>query len=255
MANNKFGYPDRWDGSAAFQSTLYPDSWTAAHAARKERKSNSMPYDDEAKPLAIPAFVVAATEIVRNLARNSKRTAKGVPGISTRPMPANIRTTGANIHPLGERSVNKRTAATQLPENESFKRPKLEASSQADLIDLTQDENAPPARRPKSNVSRHVAANGHRLNRLNPQQRAAEVYQAEAIAAGTGELLKGVVARLKTSVMSIDADRDALRRRWEIDRRLQLLTITDHLKVLNDCFARTEEGLRGSVEVIERFIM
>lgn len=93
------------------------------------------------------------------------------------------------------------------------------------------------------------------MNRLNAQQRAAEAHQADAVAAGTAFLLEESVVRLRASVVNLDADREALRVRWEVDKRLQLLKITDHLKTLNDCFARAEEGLRDSVDVIERFIM
>ncbi|KAI4282021.1 MAG: hypothetical protein L6R35_005499 [Caloplaca aegaea] len=79
------------------------------------------------------------------------------------------------------------------------------------------------------------------------------MHQAEAVAAGTSELLHATVARLKAGVMNVAADREALRVRWEVDRRLQLLT--KYLKGLSDCFALAEEGLQGAVDVIERFIM
>lgn len=93
------------------------------------------------------------------------------------------------------------------------------------------------------------------MSRYTAQRRAAEAYQAEAIAAGTTILLEDTVARLKASIFNLDTDREALRVRWEVDHRLQLVQITEHLKTLNACFDRSAEGLRGSVEVIERFIM
>lgn len=68
----------------------------------------------------------------------------------------------------------------RFSEHQLLKRPKFEESSQANLIDLAQDENASPARRLKSNISRYVTANGYRLYRPNLQQQAAEVYQAYA---------------------------------------------------------------------------
>lgn len=246
MANNKYGYPDRWDGPAAFQSTIYPDTWTAAHAARKEQKTSSIPYDDAAKMPMVPAFAVSAIDIIRNLKPTKKENNRQL----TRLVPRGLQTTEANLEPLGGRVINKRVATVQLPENQSFKRPKLEDTSSQ--LDLTQDDNHPTP----SNVSRHMTtAKKYGLNRSNAQQRAADAHQADAVAAGTGELLKKVVTRLKTSVMSINADREALRMRWEVDKRLQLLVITDHLKDLSDCFTRAEEGLSASVEVIQRFIM
>lgn len=87
------------------------------------------------------------------------------------------------------------------------------------------------------------------MSRHIVQQRAAEAYQAEAIAAGTKILLEDTAARLKASIYNLDADREALRVRWEVDNRLQLLQITEHLKTLNDCFDQSVEGLRGSVDV------
>ncbi|KAI4157085.1 MAG: hypothetical protein L6R39_000799 [Caloplaca ligustica] len=260
LANNKFGYPDRWDGPAAFQSSIYPDTWTPAHAARRENKTYAMPYDDGARGISVPAFAVPATEILRTLNQHPKAWKK-----PKKPQGA----TGANREPLSARSayINKRMAATQLPENQSFKRLKVENSEPgASTFGLTNFARAytvncmavdadVPSRPPRSNSSRHVTARGPHLNRPTAQQRAAEAYQADAIAAYTGELLQDVVARLQASITNIDADREALRVRWEVDKRLQLLTITEHLKTLNELFARSEEGLRGSVEVIERFIM
>ncbi|KAL8927812.1 MAG: hypothetical protein Q9208_002228 [Pyrenodesmia sp. 3 TL-2023] len=246
MANNQFGYPDRWDGPAAFQSSVYPDSWTPAHAARKEkRQRNQLSYDDEAKLASVPAFAVSARDIVRTLNRSVQTNTKGP--------------TGAKLAPLGERALNKRTATRQLPEDQSFKRPKVETSlSQGHLVDLTQDENLPLSHpyTARSNVSRTVTATrGYHMTRHAVQQRAAEAHQAEAIAAGTKILLEDTAARLKASIFNLDADREALRVRWEVDNRLQLLHITEHLKTLNDYFDQSGEGLRGSVGVIERFIM
>ncbi|KAI4094438.1 MAG: hypothetical protein LQ344_002187 [Seirophora lacunosa] len=253
MANNKFGYPDRWDGPAAFQSTVYPDTWTAAHAARRDSREHATPYDDDdAKPAAVPEFAASAANLIRNLSSLSWTNPKKARDAS-----------GAGCESLGERALNKRTAAVQLPENQSFKRPKLEtpppaASSQSVQIDLTRGENSRPGARhlAESNVSRPITTTrGHHPNRLNAQQRAARTHQAEAIAAGTSELLHATVARLKAGVLNVAADREALRARWEVDKRLQLLTITEHLKDLSDCFALTEEGLQGAVDVIERFIL
>lgn len=253
MANNKFGYPDRWDGPAAFQSTIYPDSWTAAHAARKEQKTSSMPYDDAAKVPTVPAFAASALDIIRNITGKAKPSKKGKNQQTTWSQPKELQTTGANLEPIGQKAINKRLATVQLPENQSFKRPKVEStSSQPNIIDLEQDENRPIS----SNVSRQMTtAKDNGLNRPNAQQRAAQTYQADAVATGTGELLKQLVTRLKTSVMSINADREALRERWEVDKRLQLLVITDHLKDLSDCLSRAEEGLWASIEVIQRYIM
>ncbi|KAI4133725.1 MAG: hypothetical protein LQ338_000054 [Usnochroma carphineum] len=240
MANNRFGYPDYWDGPAAFQSSVYPDTWTPAHAARQEhRQRNAMSYDDEARPPTVPAFAVSATEIVRTLNKNAQNWQKS----------KNWRqTTGANREPLRERSNKKRTAGVQLLEDQSFKRPKVENRAPA-------ANRGVQARAARSNVSRPVTSQGYHTNRATAQRRAAKVYQADAVAAGTDELLERVVGRLNASITNLDADREALKDRWEVDKRLQVHTVTEHLKTLNECFTQSEEALRGSVEVIEQFIM
>ena len=66
LASNKFGYPDRWDGPAAFQSTIYPDTWTPAHAARKDKVTA---YEDEVRAPVVPAYAPSAASILRNLPR------------------------------------------------------------------------------------------------------------------------------------------------------------------------------------------
>lgn len=257
MANNRFGYPDYWDGPAAFQSSVYPDTWTPAHAARQEhRQRNAMSYDDEARPPTVPAFAVSATEIVRTLNKNAQNWQKS----------KNWRqTTGANREPLRERSNKKRTAGVQLLEDQSFKRPKVENRAPAAStlgagrifgrsVDMIIDRGV-QARAARSNVSRPVTSQGYHTNRATAQRRAAKVYQADAVAAGTDELLERVVGRLNASITNLDADREALKDRWEVDKRLQVHTVTEHLKTLNECFTQSEEALRGSVEVIEQFIM
>ena len=252
LANNKFNYPDCWDGPAAFQSTIYPDSWTPAHEARKQK---TMRYDEEVEQPSVPAFVGSVTDWMHKSSRQSKQGGKPFLNTSSQPVPKCKRSKKKKRYPLSEWPAKKRMATNQLPENQSFKRPKFEASSQTKIIDLTQDENVPPAQKFQSNIARPMTANRNRSKRPNPQQQAANAHQAEAIAAGTDDLLKEIMVQLDSSLIILNKHRDLLRNRWEVDKRLQLLTVTDHLRVLNECFAEAEKGLLGSVDVIQHFIM
>ncbi|KAL8709441.1 MAG: hypothetical protein Q9220_005824 [cf. Caloplaca sp. 1 TL-2023] len=124
------------------------------------------------------------------------------------------------------------------------------SSSSATLVN---DENKPP----KTTVPRSLKSQ-NRQPLYNPQmaRRIANLaYQAENVDAGTGELLYSTIKRLRASMDSLIKDREALRVRWDADRRLQLVYITDHLTTVNEHFFIAEEALRYSVEVLERQIM
>ncbi|KAL8734326.1 MAG: hypothetical protein Q9166_001524 [cf. Caloplaca sp. 2 TL-2023] len=241
LANNKFNYPDVWDGPAAFQSSIYPDSWTAAHASRISRVSA---YEDFEKHPSVPPFGASAADIIRGLVTKSHHAS------------------GQNRYPLSERgdaSVNKRPAA-HLPGNPA-KRFKSEVTSSQSHITTSQTYAKSQrhklhllrARSNVSNVPKPIASKNPKAQGV--RQRAAQTYQAEAVDAGTDALLKKVATHLKANILSINNDRDALRARWEVDQRLRLTSITDYLKALNGYFTHSEEATMAATELVEHYIM
>ncbi|KAL8682001.1 MAG: hypothetical protein Q9224_006810, partial [Gallowayella concinna] len=247
LAKNKFGYPDKWDGPAAFQSTLYPDTWTSAHASRKEHVSKTNTYEDFERHPAVPAFGASATDIIRNLGAQQKYTS------------------GSKRQPLGELREswsNKRPAAAPLP-GKPAKRFRTEVSSSlhsattSHTLTIHQDEpeHRLPARpRTAAKVSR-LATDRVSGGNQRHGQRAARTHQAETVAAGTHTLLAKVASKLRAKVQSLNWDRESLRARWEVDQRLQLISITDYLKGVNEHFNRAEEALEAASTLIEHYIM
>ncbi|KAL8910182.1 MAG: hypothetical protein Q9171_004519 [Xanthocarpia ochracea] len=238
LAEHKSGYPDRWDGPAAFRSTLYPDHWTSAHVSRKEHANSSNAYGDLYRHPTVPAFAASAAEIVRNLTAQSKHAS------------------GSNRQPLGERghaSLNKRPAAP-LPQQPA-KRSKTKVSGSFTYVSTTTTHvsGLPKTTRRRS---RRIAA----MNALQPESRATPLpaalnRQPDPISAGTEALLKRVAAKIKINVISINNHRDALRDRWDVDHQLKLSTITDCLRAVNDYFNQSEKALDAAIQLVERNIL
>lgn len=66
----------------------------------------------------------------------------------------------------------------------------------------------------------------------------------------------GYISRAMSSSMTqIASWRDTLKKRWDVDRSLQLQFVTDHLAALNDCFTRSEEALKDSIAVIQERLL
>ncbi|KAL8996078.1 MAG: hypothetical protein Q9169_004317 [Polycauliona sp. 2 TL-2023] len=235
-ANNRFGYPDRWDGPGAFQSTLYPDQWTAAHATRQKRSGDARNYDDVERYPTVPAFAASAADILKDLKTRTKHTS------------------GSNREPLGERSansLNKRPSAP-LPDKPA-KRVKTEVTGSFAYVPnpATQNTRArltghrvPPrpnaAFRPMSRITRPLGT---------------IPCQPDAVSVGTEALLKRVAAKIKMNVLSVNSHRDALRDRWDVDQHLKLHSITDYLRSVNDHFTQSEKALDAAVQVLERYIL
>ncbi|KAL8783824.1 MAG: hypothetical protein Q9213_004370 [Squamulea squamosa] len=240
-ANNKFGYPDRWDGPAAFQSTIYPDHWTPAHASRKAQVSSFGKYEEFDRHPAVPAFAASAADIVRNLKSQSKHAS------------------GSNRQPLGKRSeasinsTNKRLSAPLA--DKPAKRFKTEVSgsftyittSTTHVTSIEQTNARLPACPASSNTRRPV---NRKLRRPSSNP-----YQPNAITRGTETLLRRVAAKIKTNVLSINAHRDALRDRWDVDHHLKLHTVTDYLRAVNEYFNESERALDAAVQLVENYIL
>ncbi|KAF6235332.1 hypothetical protein HO173_006528 [Letharia columbiana] len=118
-------YPDRWTGPAAFRSDIYPDHWKAD--LMRERKGVTQAYRDVVRTPSVPAFVVSAKELIKNI-NSTTRSAR---------TPA----TGTNNVALGPRASNKRNADVIDLLSSSPKRAKIEPPATPNVIDLTQDEN------------------------------------------------------------------------------------------------------------------
>lgn len=63
--------------------------------------------------------------------------------------------------------------------------------------------------------------------------------------------LENISRSLSQSVKQIAESRDTLKKRWDLDRHLQLQSVTEQLGALNDCFTRSEDALKDSIAVIE----
>ncbi|KAI4263917.1 MAG: hypothetical protein L6R42_000955 [Xanthoria sp. 1 TBL-2021] len=238
LANNKFGYPDRWDGPAAFQSTLYPDHWTAAHASRKEYTTGLNNYEDVDRYPGVPAFAASAADILKD--------------IETRRNHASA----SNREPLGERSaasLNKRTSAPLR--DKPAKRFKTEVTGSFTYVStstthVTNVRHSSHRAPPRPTVSKALRATSRIFRRPGTIPR-----QPDAITVGTEDLLKRVAAKIKTNVLSVNNHRDALRDRWDVDHHLKLHSITDYLRTVNDYFTQSEKALDAAVHVLERYIL
>lgn len=71
----------------------------------------------------------------------------------------------------------------------------------------------------------------------------------------TSKALANISRAMSSSVAQIAESRDTLKKRWDLDRGLQLQDVTDQLAALNDCFSRSEEALRDSVAVIQERLL
>ena len=71
----------------------------------------------------------------------------------------------------------------------------------------------------------------------------------------TTKALGNISRAMSSNVTQIAEARNTLKRRWDLDRGLQLQTVTDQLAALNDCFNRSEEALRDSIAVIQERLL
>lgn len=197
----------------------------------------------------MPAFVVSATQILKNI--NNLPRVKGTAGA-----PA-TRTTDSIRMPLGSISGNKRRGDEVIDVlSSSPKRRKEEHVRQpSTTIDLTTDDQPAkyvPTRRPQASTKTSKA----KKNRPSQKQRKARQRAASDRTSGESvAILARVASKLRASAHAVDVDRGTLRQRWEVDEGLQLQTVTDHLKNLNECLGRAEDGIRDGLGVIEKRLL
>ncbi|CAD6578528.1 MAG: hypothetical protein ASARMPREDX12_008881 [Alectoria sarmentosa] len=240
-------YPDRWTGPAAFKSKIYPDHWKADYM--RQRKGVSQAYRDGGITPSVPAFVVSAKQLIKNL----DSITRGQHSVRT---PA----TGTNNVALGPRTSNKRNAEIVDLLSSSPKRAKTEPPVTSNVIDLTQDEEPTttrfipthrlPLRPALANITNHGA--GPKTSHKRKIQR---LLREQDVHGESVSMLAKIASKLRASAHALDVDREALRRRWEVDDKLQHQHITDHLADLNECFTSAENGIHGALEVIENRLL
>lgn len=236
-------YPDRWTGPAAYKSNVYPDRWIADRM--REPKGVTDAYRDGVKPPAVPAFVVSAKQLIKNL----KSTTRGQRSAGTP-------TTGANNVALEARATNKRNADDVVDlVSSSPKRAKTEQPATRSVIDLTQDDEPTTKFLPTGRLPlRSVRKDKNRGAGPKPSQKRRKGTRSGPLQDIHGESLGAlakVASKLRASAHALDVDRDTLRQRWEVDEKLQLQRVTDVLAQLNEYFTAIENGLYAALDVIE----
>ena len=216
-------YPDRWTGSGAFKSDIYPSTWVANYRDRDRsttvKKTNGLTHPQGPQR---PSFNAG---------------------------------TGSNRQPLGERSTNKRTAdavASQTPlknkrtKTDAAASPAVAGSSQYNTIDLTLEVPAvtyQPTRLHYRNITRIF--NTRRRN----------VNHEQLIIGETTGIIAKIASKQRASLYALQVDRETLKNRWEVDEHLRLEHVTDRLAELNQHFTMAEEALEHSLAVIEHELL
>ena len=216
-------YPDRWTGSGAFKSDIYPSTWVAN-------------YRDRDSPTT-----------VRKIHDFSHPRGPQRPSITAG--------TSSNRQALGERSTNKRTAdavAGQTPsKNKRTKTdatafPTVAGSSQRNAIDLTSEPPAvtyQPTRLHYRNITRIFNTRRRNVNR------------EQLIKGETTGIMAKIASKQRASLHALQVDRETLKNRWEVDEHLQTEHVTDRLAELNQHFTLAEEALEDSLAVIEHELL
>ncbi len=229
-------YPDRWTGSGAFKSDIYPSRWVAD-------------YKDADRSISVPAFVTPSDEIIRKINRLTHPQGSRRPSFTAG--------SGPNRQPLGERSSNKRTAdavAGQTPSRNKRTKtnatafPGVAGSSQRNAIDLTSEAPA------VTYVPTRPRLHYRNISRIfNPRRR--QVQREKLIQGETTGIMAKIASKLRASQHALQVDRETLRNRWEVDEHLQLVHVTDQLAELNQHFTMAEEAIEHSLAVIEQQLL
>ena len=229
-------YPDRWTGSGAFKSAIYPDRWVPD-------------YKDADRSTPLRPFVTPSDEIVRRI--------NGIIHPQGLQRPSFTAGSGPNRQPLGERSSNKRTAdavAGQTPsrnkrtKTDATASPAVAGSSQRNAIDLT---SVGPAVTYEPTRPRLHYPNISRI--FNTRRR--PVQREKLIQGETTGIMAKIASKLRASQHALQVDRETLRNRWEVDEHLQLVHVTDRLAELNQHFTMAEEAIDDSLDVIEHQLL
>ena len=216
-------YPDRWTGSGAFKSDIYPSTWVPSYRDRDRptsgRKENGFTHPQGSQR---PSFTAG---------------------------------TGSNRQVLGERSTNKRIAdaiAGETPSQNKRSRmdataaPAIAGSNQCNAIDLTSELSAvtyQPTRLHYRNITRI----------FNTRRRV--VNREKLIKGETTGIIAKIASKQRASLYALQVDRETLKNRWEVDEHLRLEHVTARLAELNQHFTMAEEALEDSLAVIEHTLL
>ena len=251
-------YPDRWTGSGAYKSDIYPSRWVAD-------------YKDLDTFTSVPAFVPPSDEIVRrinDLTHPQERQRVSITFTAG---------TSQNRQPLGERSSNKRAAdavAGQTPSRNKRTKtnatasPAIAGSSKRNAIDLT--SKVPNVTYVPTGPRHHRRNTNRMFNTQRPHTdphpryrnknrifntRRPPVQREQLIQGETTGIMAKIASKLRASQNALQVDRETLRKRWDVDEHLQLVHITDQLAELNQHFTMAEDAIEDSLAVIEQKLL
>ena len=229
-------YPDRWTGSGAFKSDIYPSRWVAD-------------YKDADRSTSVPAFVPPSEETIRKI--------NGITHPQGPQRPSFTAGSGPNRQPLGERSSNKRTADAVAGQTASRNKrtktnatafPAVAGSSHRNAIDLTSE--VPTVTYVPTRPRLHY----RNITRIfNPRRR--HLQREQLIQGETTGIIAKIASKLRASQHALQVDRETLRNRWEVDEHLQYVHVTDQLAELNKHFTMAEEAIESSLAVIEHQLL
>ncbi len=215
----------------------------------RERKGVTQIYRDTDRTPSVPAFVVSAKQLIRNVNSITR-------GQHSTRTPA----TGTNNVALGPRASNKRNTDLIDLLSSSPKRAKTEPPATPNVIDLTLDDEPTtkfvPTRRPPSRPALANITNRGPGPKISQKRRKKSRSLREQVTHGESVgLLAKIASKLRASAHALDVDRETLRQRWEVDTVLQLQRTTDNLADLNGCFTMAENGIHSALEVIEKKLL
>lgn len=222
----------------------------------RQRKGVTQAYRDADRAPEVPAFVVSAKQIIKNVSSMTREQRS-----------ARTPATSTNKVALGPRPSNKRNADVVDLLSSSPKRAKTEPPPTPNVIDLTQDDEAStkfvPSRRPPSrpalaDISNRGGSNwgtGPKPSQKRRKKPLPLPLREQNVHRESIGLLAKIASKLRASAHAISVDRETLRQRWELDEMLQLQQITNHLADLNECFTKAENGIYGGFEIIENRLL
>ncbi|KAL8828197.1 MAG: hypothetical protein Q9191_002724 [Dirinaria sp. TL-2023a] len=228
-------YPDYYTGKSTRESD---------HLPARIRHRKSKPYRDWDSP-AVPAFAMTHDQIVQGM-RQFGPGGGGFMGylgthvVETSHQTINLynkRSSGDNYWPAATKKL-KTSASQPTP------------ASHSTIIDLTQDDSP---NQQGNNLTHHQAmANQSFLSeRLLPSAQARASNRERETRLQTFKALDTISNVLSAQMAQIVNARERLRKRWDMDRNLQLQTVTDVLVDLNGKFGIMEDAGRDAVRLIK----
>lgn len=156
-----------------------------------------------------------------------------------------LRGTGSNRIPLGPVSGNNRRygEASEVP-SPSQKRIKPDEAQGRILTHQSSSRQAPTG-----------IANHDSYGMSEGQYRARQYVTHDRMSRDTDESLNHIATKLRANLRVINEHRVVLRRQWEMDERLQFLTVSNDLAELNRCFQVAENGIEDALDVVQKRLL